>query len=525
MRTSRALRDTWWIKQLEVPEPDVTALSNEVSGAHPVGQGWLVATMPAQVHDVLLAHGRIPDPRWGKNAAESAWVGEKDWVYGHVFPTPESSDGLGRTGPVFLRFKGLDTLATVYLNGEEVGHFENMHHAHTVEVREQLRSPGEDNVLILVFASPLRFVAQTEPAEGIPAYHYIRKCRSDFTSYLGARPHAVKVGVFDDVVLDVPDRAWVEDVTVRSELAEDYSSAQVKVRAALRSAMRGAVGGGTSEADAALELALTLTDPKGNLVLTSVVSLDEAVFEKSAVLNVEDPLLWWPRTHGAPNLYRLTVDLQSGGERLDRHLVEFGIRQVAPVLIDPATGEDRFAFEVNGQRIFLRGACWAPLQGMTHRWDDERADQLLDLVEQGQMNVLRVWGGGAMPPDAFYQACDRRGILIWQDFMFGYGMYPDDDPDFVANCRTEIASVVRRLRNHPSLLLWCGGNENHMGWDFAFGEEPTTGRALFEEVMPEICSQLDTDRLFHPSSPYGGPVPNWPLKGDWHDYTTLTFSP
>jgi hypothetical protein len=141
------------------------------------------------------------------------------------------------------------------------------------------------------------------------------------------------------------------------------------------------------------------------------------------------------------------------------------------------------------------------------------------------MNVLRVWGGGSMPPDAFYEACDRRGILIWQDFMFGYGMYPDDDPDFVENCRTEIESIVRRLRNHPSLLLWCGGNENHMGWDFAFGEEPTTGRALFEGVMPEICAQLDPDRLFHPSSPYGGPVPNWPLKGDWHDYTTLTFSP
>ena len=203
----------------------------------------------------------------------------------------------------------------------------------------------------------------------------------------------------------------------------------------------------------------------------------------------------------------------------------FGIRKITPVLDDPETGEERLAFEVNGRRIFLRGACWAPLQGMTHCWDRAQAASLFDLALHAEMNVFRVWGGGLAPPEPFYEMCDRQGILVWQDFMFGYSMHPDDDPAFVAECRSEIEDVVRRLRNHASLLLWCGGNENHMGWDFTYGTVPVFGQRLFGEIMPHICAELDPDRLFHASSPHGGPVPNWPLAGDWHDYTTLTFSP
>jgi beta-mannosidase len=140
------------------------------------------------------------------------------------------------------------------------------------------------------------------------------------------------------------------------------------------------------------------------------------------------------------------------------------------------------------------------------------------------MNLLRIWGEGDLPPAEFYDECDRRGILVWQDFMFGYGMHPDR-AEFLENCRAEIEGMIRKLRNHPCILLWVGGNENHMGFNFAQGGMPSLGQALFVKVMPEACARLDPTRLFHPSSPYGGPVPNWPLEGDWHDYSTLTFSP
>jgi beta-galactosidase/beta-glucuronidase len=461
--------------------------------------------MPAQVHDVLLAHGRIPDPRVGKQAAESAWVGERDWAYGRVFASPAGD------GPVFLRFAGLDTLATVIVNGAEVGSFANMHRHYAVEIRDVLNPPGETNTLLVIFASPLRYVAAASEDKAIPAFHYLRKCRSDFNAYLGARPHSVKVGIFDDVVVDVPDGAWLEDVHVRPELSPDLFHADVGVTVAW--------------AGRPADLRWVLSDPDGRTVAEGAVALADDGAEASFAVLVADPALWWPRTHGAPALYRLEVGLDVEGRTVDRRQVGVGIRRIRPVLEDVATGEPRFAFEVNGSMIFLRGACWAPLQGMTHRWDEERAERLLDLVEHGRMNVLRVWGGGLIPPASFYEACDRRGILIWQDFMFGYGMYPDHKPGFVANCRAEIEDVVRRLRSHPSIALWCGGNENHMGWDFAHGTEPAMGRDLFESVIPGVCADLDPDRLYHPSSPYGGAAPNWPLEGDWHDYTTLTFSP
>jgi hypothetical protein len=237
------------------------------------------------------------------------------------------------------------------------------------------------------------------------------------------------------------------------------------------------------------------------------------------------PKLWWPHTHGRPYLYRLELTAQSGSRASDQREVPFGVRSVRPVLLDATTGEPRFCFEVNGAPIFLRGACLAPVEGMSHCWPHAMAMHLLNLLVHARMNVLRVWGEGYIPPDAFYDECDRRGILIWQDFMFGYGMHPADDAAFAECCRNEIEEMIRRLRRHPCLLLWCGGNENHMGWDFAHGTPPSVGTKLFEDIMPAAVARLDPDRFYHPSSPHGGCRPNSPLQGDWHDYTTLKFCP
>src|SRR5262249_54785718 len=151
-----------------------------------------------QVHDILLAHGRIADPHVGRNAAACAWVGDKDWVYVCRFPTPERT---GKTA--LLRFEGLDTLADAYLNGHHLGHFENMFRAYVVDVADRLAPAGRENVLVIVFASPLRFMktANLPPDErGAAKHKSLRKCHSDFGSYLGATPHAVKVGIYRDVV-------------------------------------------------------------------------------------------------------------------------------------------------------------------------------------------------------------------------------------------------------------------------------------------------------------------------------------
>ena len=176
-------------------------------------------------------------------------------------------------------------------------------------------------------------------------------------------------------------------------------------------------------------------------------------------------------------------------------------------------------------RIFLKGACLVPMEGMTHCWPSERAMRVLDLAEEAHMNVLRVWGDGEIHADEFYDECDRRGFLVWQDFMFGYGIHPVWVPEIARRCRDEARDTLRRLRNHPCIFLWCGGNENLMAWDFAFRQEAGAGRELFDEILPQACAELDPDRPFHPSSPALGPVPNWAQEGDWHDYSMLYWSP
>lgn len=501
-RSPQALRKGWHVKQLETDKPNIPALTRAAGNPDDT---WMPATMPAQVHDILLAGGKIPDPRVGKNAAKSAWVGQKDWVYACRFASPAGD------GPVFLRFNGLDTIAAAYLNGEEIGRFDNMHRRYAVGVRKSLHPPGKQNVLLIVFSAPLRFLRQARKrfagVKGISSNKYLRKCHSDFGSYLGARPHSMKVGVFRDVVLDVPDRAWLEDVCVRPVLAKNLKRAKVQV-------LVKAPGAGA-------KIQWTLADPSGKAVAQGTARTAAGRFE----IGIDDPKLWWPRTHGKANLYKLKLDLVLDGKLRDSQTVAFGVRSIRPVLADAKTGEKRFAFEINGRRIFLRGACWAPLEGMTHCWSPKRAARLLDLVEHGRMNVMRIWAEGHIPPKEFYDECDRRGILIWQDFMFGYGMHPDGPDEFIQNCRAEIEDMIRRLRNHPCLLLWCGGNENHMGWNFRYGTAATAGTKLFKEVMPRACAKLDPGRFFHPSSPHGGRAANWPLEGDWHDYSTLKFTP
>jgi len=503
-RTRIVLSDNWYIKQLDTDKPDVAALKREAASPDDT---WLPARMPAQVHDVLLQHGRIPDPRVSRNAAKSAWVGQKDWAYACTFASPAKKEG-----PVFLRFEGLDTLGNAYLNGVLIGRFNNMYRQYSLDVRDKLSPPGRDNVLLIVFSSPLRFVDQVKRPphhKGVSKHKYLRKSHSDFSSYLGARPHSVKVGVYRDVLLDMPGRSWIEDVCVRSELSPDFKRAVVRFSVE--------VSGAESS------LVWTLSDPQGKENARGTEQQSGDGFDVQ--VNVGDPELWWPWTHGKPHLYGLDVALIHTGRQLDNRTVHFGIRDIQPVLSDPGTGEKRFRFDINGQPIFLRGACWAPVEGKTHCWYHERAMKLLDLARLGRMNVLRIWGEGHIPPQEFYDECDRRGILIWQDFMFGYGMHPSGERAFDDNCRLEIEGMIRRLRNHPCILLWAGGNENHMGWDFAFSTKPTIGTELFDKIMPEACARLDPTRLFHPSSPYGGPVPNWPLEGDWHDYTTLKFCP
>ncbi len=509
MRRQILLRDGWRVRELDDPAGSPAELMAEAEHG---SKGWLETTMPAQVHEVLLAHGLIGDPHVGRNAADSAWVGERDWLYTCRFLSPEAG-----AGPVALHFHGLDTLVTAYLNGREIGRYDNMFREWVAEVGNALAPTGEPNILLLHFRSPLKAIAEMQPPEthaGIVVLcKYLRKSFTDFGSYLGSRPHAVKVGVFDDILLDMREQVWIEDVCARCELVPGHQHARFIVQLET-----GGIEG--------WQASWSLVDPEGE----PVASGETGPAGFPLTIEVPNPKLWWPYTHGTPHLYTFSVNLEHRGQVCDRRELRLGLREVKLQRADPDTGEPRFRFLVNGRPLFLQGAGMAPFEGMSNCPQPERMRRLLELAVGARMNLLRVWGDGALPEAAFYDECDRRGILVWHDFMFGYGMYADDDPTFLANVRAEATALVRRLRNHACILLWVGGNENHMGYDFGPGGYSPLGRWLFEGLLPEICAQEDPTRPYHPSSPFNnvppneGHPPNWPLEGDWHDYTTVTFS-
>ena len=503
MRTKVALRDGWQVFKLPNGAGD---LSEILKGGTPEGWDHYDTVIPAEVHDILMNRAIIPDPRLGKNAALCAWVGDEDWAYQCKFVSPQA------VKHPQLTFFGIDTIADAYLNGSHVATFGNFFREYSVDVGASLNAPGQGNVLVVVIRSPSQALAEIdqppEESGSIRKEWYLRKGAGDWSSYLGARPRFLTVGIHRDIVLSLTDEAWIEDLQVRTLLLED-SKAVVQVRATC---------GGTPSG----KLVWSVNNAEGNHVASGETP---AEITKTIEVEIGNPIRWWPRSHGSAYLYSIEVQLlDDSGALMDASSTRTGLREIKLEQMDPETGEPRFRFIVNGIPVFLRGSCWAPVEGRTHCWQPERARKLLDMAEHCNMNALRVWGGGLLPEDDFYDECDRRGILVWQDFMFEYGMYPTGSP-YDENYRAEAIGMVRRLRNHPSIALWVGGNEGHMGWDFAHGDKPAPGRDLYERLLPEVCNEFDGTRPYHPSSPYGGQVPNWPLEGDWHDYTTLTYSP
>ncbi len=502
-RQQQILTDGWMVREVDADTLDIEKLTGELTRSD---SRWMkVDKMPRQVAEVLLEHGKIPDPRISRNAAKCTWVWETDWVYATQFNTPPG------TGPVYLRFMGVDTEASVFLNGTLIGRCNNMYRRYGFDIRTYMHQTGAENRLLVLFTGPAksleRIEAENEITTGLQAYKYLRKCSQDFSEYLGPKPNFMKVGIFRDVILDVPGSGWIEDVYVRPLLNSDLTGGSVKVNLE--------IGGKPMSVHWFFKDREELTIAEG-----TVPDMNNG-FE----FEVPGPNLWWPHTHGEPYLYTLMIEMHGEGEIQDIREMKVGFRKVEQVLLDEASGDARFAFKINGKMIFLMGAGWAPLDGLTHRWDQERSDRQIDMAVHAHMNVFRMWAGGNIPPSSWYDECDRRGILVWQDFYFGYGVHPYEDIKFRKNVEMELKDMIIRLRNHPSIFLWTGGNENIMGWEFGKGYVPAPGSDLFESMMPDLVRKLDPGRPYHPSSPYGGPHSNYPLEGDWHDYTTLKIVP
>ncbi len=470
---------------------------------------WLPAMVPGTVHTDLLAAGRIAEPFHRMNELDQRWVEQSDWVYRRTFELPASF--LRGARAVWLDFEGLDTFAAVRLNGRRIGDADNMFHPWRFDVRRRLRA-GQ-NVLEVLFTSAARTaeaLAATS-SERYRAFFYqprvhIRKAQCAGGWDWG--PRFLTCGIWRPVRLVAVRDAEIRGVFARTRSLTDRR-AVLDVDVEIESHVR---------ADATLSLELTCRTNGAAARASIKRRLKRGTQTVTVPLTVDKPLRWWPAGMGEPHLYDLRTQLDVDGERADRRADTVGLRTVEVVREQDARGES-FRFRVNGRDMFSRGANWIPDDCFIPRVTPERYRRRLTDARDVHMNMIRVWGGGIYEQPAFFEACDELGLMVWQDFMFSCGEYPEDAA-MLKRVRLEAEHAVRRLRNHPSLVLWCGNNENHWGFDEWWPNRPRRyGEKIYHRVLPEVCRRLDPTRLYWPGSPFGGPTANDADHGDQHVWT------
>jgi beta-mannosidase len=461
---------------------------------------WRKANVPGNVHTDLMALGLLGDPHLGQNEADMAWVEQKDWWYRKKFSLPQ---GILACPAVYLKADGLDTYATLRVNGRLVGSSQNSLVEHEWEIRRYLKS-GSNEILIR-FASAALIVKKLEkkhgayPAVSDPARVYARKAQYSFGWDWG--PRLVTSGIFKSLRLEGVALNRITDLRV---VATQVS--QARASGTIRLSVQSLAASSTT-----LEVTL------GQWRHIRALRLKKGLNHVSVPFSLEHPKLWWPVGYGQPHLYGATAALGTGASAS----AAVGLRKIKLLREKDKQGES-FVFEVNGVKVFCKGANWIPADTFMGRLSEARVRRLVDAAKDSNMNMLRVWGGGFYESEEFYRACDEKGILVWQDFPFACNEVPEL-PWFKKEVELEAAKAVRRLRRHASLALWCGNNENQTArFDRWYGDRHVKrwGELYYNQVLPRICKALDSQTPYWPGSPFGGKNPNGMSHGDRHNWKT-----
>ncbi|MFX1492831.1 MAG: glycoside hydrolase family 2 protein [Promethearchaeota archaeon] len=498
------------------------------------------AEVPGTIFEALINEKIIEDPFYGMNEHKVGWVYESEWTYLLEFDIKE--DFLNYTN-LILRFYGLDTVSLIYLNDVLLGETDNMFIIYEFDIKTILRK--NKNKLKVHFKSPTktirecvdRYKVKLKNFHAMPGVPYLRKAQYSFGWDWG--PNLPDIGIwkpveivgYDDIKLesvyiiqnfvynmnpmkikninDIP-KIQIENVNLNININLDLNLKDSKLRTYL--------------------LKCVLITPKGDLIENQInIEKSNHTFK----INIKNPQLWWIHELGKPQLYELIVTIQKD-KVIDIIQQKIGIRDIQ-LIRNPDKWGETFYFLLNGVPLFAKGANWIPIDSFIPRGKRNALyEKNLVYTKQANMNMIRVWGGGIYEDDLFYDLCDELGILVWQDFPFACALYPKHK-EFFNNVRIEAVQNIKRLRNHPSLALWCGNNEIEQLWrrNISMAEIEDAEQILeyekaylnmFKELLPELIRKYDPQRSYWPSSAldkYDGSktlslYPNNPESGDSH---------
>jgi beta-mannosidase len=487
---------------LDVPHRAGEELAQLASREPQSPAGWLPATVPGLSAQDLLVAGRIPDPYWGDQVGQARWIEERDFVY--VTELQLSDDDAAR--PARLVFDSLDTFASVYLNGQRIAHHENQLRRLFVDVTGKVIA-GVNRLAIAFEASMPGTVRRAGPP--LPYWNepwerlYVRKSQMSYGWDWAARTPTV--GLAGPARLELSQGLFAEDLRA---LARPHGDGSGVFEASLSV---------TPHVSGSVEAELLLD---GVVVASSAVELASGTAQTIALeYRLANAQRWLPRELGEPHLYRLGLRIRSGVSLLHEVEHRVGVRRIELVKRDPASPNGKvFYFSVNGQKLWAKGDNWLPMDFLHTRVTAAQYRSYLRLLMAGGVNLLRIWGGGIVEHDAFYEACDDLGLLVWHDFHFACGIYPES-PEFLAEVKLEAEDIVKKLRSHTCIALWCGNNENEV---LAVQTRPDQRfHPIYYDVLPTVCAALDPDRPYWPGSPAAESRelhPDTDQEGDRHNW-------
>jgi beta-mannosidase len=464
---------------------------------------WMPATVPGTVHTDLMHNKFIPDPYYRTNELDVQWVDSLGWEYSREFIVDRDIPGYDK---IELVAEGLDTFATIFLNGEQIAVTDNMFLGYRFDIKRHLRR-GKNKISVLFDSPELRAKELEQVHEklfvSLESHRvFVRKAQYSFGWDWG--PKLATSGIWKNIRIEYYNRARLRDPFVKI-VSVDEQEAVVDIYAEV-----------DRTTEEPLNMSVAIGD--GDRILERTVKVEgDSAYARLVILR---PRLWFPNGYGEQHLYTAELNIVSAaGEAIDRRSVTFGIRTVR-LIREPDDAGESFTLEVNGIPVYCKGANWIPADNFIPRITASKYETLLRRAREAHMNMIRVWGGGIYEQDIFYELCDRLGLMVWQDFMFACGEYPEH-ADFIAGVEKEAVYNIKRLRNHPSIVLWCGNNECEYLFclrNIGCTPDDMKGAVIFRDVLKTICERTDGTRPYWRSSPFGTGHPNDTSNGNHHQW-------
>lgn len=444
--------------------------------------GFVKATVPGAVQLDIAASLNYPPYEFSDNYKQWSWMEDKFYTYKTRFKKPALREG----DRLYFVSKGIDYQFEIYLNDQKVFEQEGMFTRVDVDLTGRLQADNE--LRILIHPVPKR---HPSPVDRSQAAHVVKPPVSYGWDW---HPRLVPLGIWDETGLEIRPAAFVNDVHVQYRLSPGFDKAFITLNVEGKN-LKG------------IKYRWRLSDGKGRTVLEQEGAFDGDVFSRSGIV-LDQPELWWPHDHGTPRLYASTLVLTDGAGSVWQDVRQkVGFRSVKLVMNEGAWDKpDDFPkgrsvppaqFEVNGRRIFAKGTNWVNPEIFPGTITEERYRGLLEMAVDLNFNLLRVWGGGIVNKEAFFDICDEMGLMVWQEFPLACNNYPDD-ARYLSVLKREAASIIRRVRKHPCLALWCGGNELFNNWS------GMTDQSLALRLLDSLCLQMDPHTPYNPTSPVMG---------------------